>query len=406
MAQNASESENTRLGTEALDIEASTHSGSTSPFPCSNVLKSVKNSYANNVSPQTSVIAENSLSTSSPPPPEVSKANSTTTSDTPTPTADSALTNPDLQTEESASADKKELAAQQAPVRKSLIPSSSAAHYNMRSPAVKRIMREALENSREDQSMISVAPLADNIFEWHFTFRGPPGTAYELGMYHGRIVLPTNYPMAPPNIILLNASGRFDINVKICLSISSYHPETWQPSWSVRTALTALRAFMETDSPGAIGSIQCSDEVRKDLAKKSRFFKCPSCGYIFQQLDRTDIDNNPELLPVIPRELRQQVGAMLRTPFSVVGEAPNPAEHETIGDVEPEEQFENSIPLPLEAMMRNRVGVNRQQGMDHHSQPVRANSNELQERPGRRFTILIWGILTLIGCLIIRRFCS
>ena len=41
----------------------------------------------------------------------------------------------------------------------------------------------------------------------------------------------------------------------MCLSISSHHPEHWQPSWSVRTALTALIAFMPTPGNGAIGSL-------------------------------------------------------------------------------------------------------------------------------------------------------
>lgn len=37
------------------------------------------------------------------------------------------------------------------------------------------------------------------------------------------------------------------INKKICLSISSFHPETWQPSWGIRTALLALMAFFTTE---------------------------------------------------------------------------------------------------------------------------------------------------------------
>jgi len=46
-------------------------------------------------------------------------------------------------------------------------------------------------------------PLDDNLFEWHFTVQGPPATDFEGGVYHGRILLPTEYPMKPPNIILL-----------------------------------------------------------------------------------------------------------------------------------------------------------------------------------------------------------
>ena len=39
------------------------------------------------------------------------------------------------------------------------------------------------------------------MFEWHFTIRGASGTDFEGGMYHGRILLPSDYPFKPPNII-------------------------------------------------------------------------------------------------------------------------------------------------------------------------------------------------------------
>jgi len=37
--------------------------------------------------------------------------------------------------------------------------------------------------------------------------------------------------------------------------MSSHHPEAWQPSWSVRTAIVALIAFMPTPGQGALGSL-------------------------------------------------------------------------------------------------------------------------------------------------------
>lgn len=78
------------------------------------------------------------------------------------------------------------------------------------------------------------------------------------GIYHGRILLPPEYPFKPPSFLMLSPTGRFETNVKICLSISSHHPEHWQPSWSVRTALTALIAFFPTPGNGAIGSLVCT----------------------------------------------------------------------------------------------------------------------------------------------------
>lgn len=49
-------------------------------------------------------------------------------------------------------------------------------------------------------------PPQDNLFEWHFSVRGPPDSDFDGGIYHGRIVLPPEYPMKPPSIILLTVS--------------------------------------------------------------------------------------------------------------------------------------------------------------------------------------------------------
>lgn len=84
--------------------------------------------------------------------------------------------------------------------------------------------------------------------------------------------------MKPPNVIFMTPNGRFEVNKKICLSISGYHPETWRPSWSIRTALLAMIGFMPTHGNGAIGSLDYTDEERKALAKKSLEFVCPVCG--------------------------------------------------------------------------------------------------------------------------------
>ena len=55
----------------------------------------------------------------------------------------------------------------------------------------------------EPSDRYHAAPLEDNMFDWHFTIRGPRDTDFEGGIYHGRILLPSDYPFRPPNIILL-----------------------------------------------------------------------------------------------------------------------------------------------------------------------------------------------------------
>lgn len=142
--------------------------------------------------------------------------------------------------------------------------------YNFKNPSVKRILQEIKEVQADTSGDFIAEALETDIFEWHFVIRGPPDTEFEGGIYHGRILLPADYPFKPPGFMMLTPNGRFETMMKICLSISSHHPEHWQPSWSVRTALTAMIAFMPTPGEGALGSLDCSKEERRKMAAKSR----------------------------------------------------------------------------------------------------------------------------------------
>ncbi|KAF9087510.1 Ubiquitin-conjugating enzyme E2 32, partial [Mortierella sp. AM989] len=64
-------------------------------------------------------------------------------------------------------------------------------------------MQEARELVREPSTDFAANPLDTDIFEWHFTIRGPEETDFEGGLYHGRILLPNNYPFAPPSLMFL-----------------------------------------------------------------------------------------------------------------------------------------------------------------------------------------------------------
>lgn len=154
-----------------------------------------------------------------------------------------------------------------------------APSFNTKSPTIKRILREAAELSSSPSPDYHAAPLETNLFEWHFTLRGPPAPSpFAGGIYHGRIVLPPTYPLRPPSFRFLTPSGRFEVNREICLSISGFHEETWQPAWGVRTALVALRSFMMEDAKGQVGGLESSESTRKAMAKESGAYKCSGCG--------------------------------------------------------------------------------------------------------------------------------
>ncbi|KAI1135176.1 UBC-like protein [Hypoxylon sp. FL0543] len=150
--------------------------------------------------------------------------------------------------------------------------------FNSKSPTIRRILKEAAELSTSPSPDYTASPLESDLFEWHFTLRGPPNSVYAEGIYHGRIVLPPTYPLRPPSFRFTTPSGRFEANREICLSISGHHEETWQPAWGVRTALVALRSFMETNARGQLGGLDTSDAVRRKLAAESKSWKCAVCA--------------------------------------------------------------------------------------------------------------------------------
>jgi len=140
-------------------------------------------------------------------------------------------------------------------------------------------VKEASELANNASTDFHAEPLEDNLFEWHFTLKGPPApSAFAGGIYHGRIVLPPTYPLRPPSFRFMTPSGRFEANREICLSISGFHEETWQPAWGIRTALVAIRSFMDTDAKGQVGGLESTEAVRKRMAVESVGFRCVSCG--------------------------------------------------------------------------------------------------------------------------------
>ena len=142
----------------------------------------------------------------------------------------------------------------------------------------KRLLKEKKENEKPGDHFY-IQPLPNDYYTWHFTFLGFKKTPYKDGIYHGKIVLPKNYPISPPDIYYLNQSGRYEVNKKICLTITSYHKEQWTPAWNMRTVMEAITAFFYTEGSG-IGYMKGTPKERQAFAIKSRDYKCTECGKV------------------------------------------------------------------------------------------------------------------------------
>jgi ubiquitin-conjugating enzyme E2 J1 len=144
--------------------------------------------------------------------------------------------------------------------------------------AVKRINSELAELQKNPSKNFLALPIETDLFDWHFTLKGPQDSVYSEGLYHGRLILPLNYPLKPPKFLMFNQSGRFEVGREICMSNTSFHPDEWQPAWTIRTILEGLISFFPEETEGAIGALRASEDTRRALATNSWHWSCPHCG--------------------------------------------------------------------------------------------------------------------------------
>ncbi|XVF25301.1 hypothetical protein REPUB_Repub13aG0201600 [Reevesia pubescens] len=138
---------------------------------------------------------------------------------------------------------------------------------------VKRLQKEYRALCKEPVSHVVARPSSNDLLEWHYVLEGSEGTPFAGGYYYGKIKFPPEYPYKPPGITMITPNGRFMTQKKICLSMSDFHPESWNPMWSVSSILTGLLSFMMDNSP-TTGSVNTTAAEKQRLAKTSLAFNC------------------------------------------------------------------------------------------------------------------------------------
>uniref|UniRef100_H2YAR1 Ubiquitin-conjugating enzyme E2 J2 n=1 Tax=Ciona savignyi TaxID=51511 RepID=H2YAR1_CIOSA len=166
-------------------------------------------------------------------------------------------------------------------------------HSKVPITATQRLKQDYMRLKKDPIPFITAEPLPSNILEWHYLVTGPADTPYTGGFYHGKLVFPREFPFRPPAIYMITPSGRFKCNTRLCLSISDFHPDTWNPAWSVGTILTGLLSFMVEDTP-TLGSVESSDFTKRNLAVCSRSFNIQNKTFC-------------ELFPAVCNEIRASI---------------------------------------------------------------------------------------------------
>jgi len=125
-----------------------------------------------------------------------------------------------------------------------------------------------------------------NLLEWHLLMQGPWDTPFEGGWYIAKIRFPEQYPFKPPDLYMMTPNGRFAMGVKLCMSMSSFHPETWNPAWNVSKVALGMLSFLIEDEL-TTGAVKTSDEEKRRLAKDSVEWNLThgTFGKMFPELD-------------------------------------------------------------------------------------------------------------------------
>ncbi|XP_022138234.1 ubiquitin-conjugating enzyme E2 32 [Momordica charantia] len=278
--------------------------------------------------------------------------------------------------------------------------------YNLKNPAVKRILQEVKEMQSNPSDDFMSLPLEENIFEWQFAIRGPSDSEFEGGIYHGRIQLPAEYPFKPPSFMLLTPNGRFETQTKICLSISNHHPEHWQPSWSVRTALVALIAFMPTNPNGALGSLDYKKEERRVLAIKSREappkFGSPERQKLIDEIHEYILSKAPPIPQPSPSDADVQVTSEPAELAAAGEELQNPpAGDRIVEEAVPEEVTTNANPQPEVVRVAREVPSSRAATAQVQ---MRAETRVPKPADDRLFTWAAVGLTLAIVVLLLKKF--
>ena len=114
--------------------------------------------------------------------------------------------------------------------------------------ALKRLHKELLDISKDTPANCSAGLLSNDLFVWQATIIGPTETPYEGGVFHLKMVFPTDYPFKAPSVTFTTRIYHPNINDNgsICLDILK---DQWSPVLTVSKLLLSICSLLNEPNP-------------------------------------------------------------------------------------------------------------------------------------------------------------
>uniref|UniRef100_A0A6C0H190 UBC core domain-containing protein n=1 Tax=viral metagenome TaxID=1070528 RepID=A0A6C0H190_9ZZZZ len=134
-----------------------------------------------------------------------------------------------------------------------------------------RIVKEIEEIRKNIDKNFKIYVSDKNLMDWYILYSNIDDERFKNGEYLLHIKLQEGYPFKPPEFKWLTPNGRFEINTKICYNISTYHEETWNPLWRMRTIIIGILSMLLEKNTAGIGHLQnITLEKFIELSNKSK----------------------------------------------------------------------------------------------------------------------------------------
>ncbi|KAJ5780352.1 hypothetical protein N7457_005512 [Penicillium paradoxum] len=142
-----------------------------------------------------------------------------------------------------------------------------------------RLIRELKGyHSTPNEALLHLGPVDEDLLRWEAVLKGVDGTPYEgkstqsshfySGLWHLRIAIPPNYPLAPPAIHFTTRISHPNISFttgEICLTLLT--TEHWSPVYTLSSTLTAVQQLLTDPQPDSPLNVDVAALLRDgDLA--------------------------------------------------------------------------------------------------------------------------------------------